>query len=268
MEQAYIKGNARKQEISQTFSLALLSPSELVTLRQTGSCKFQIPEIAFELLYPGQYRRLIKSVRVTIPGVVGPYTNVSAKLTLSKGEIEKDDGAPLEEHLIAKDSSISLSGALNDTGTFDFNLRDERYLPFEGGGAISEWRIELPSKVRSFNYDTISDVLQTIGYRALDGDRAAAENALATSLTDYATNNGLLRLISLKHELPNAYQKLLHPVAGDPQFVEFDIEKSNFPYLLQEEGLTLIQTKIYLKPSKENKITPPNTFKVNGSDVT
>jgi len=268
MEQAYIKGNVRKQEIYQTFSLALLSPSELITLRQTGSCTFKVPEIAFELMYPGQYRRLIKSVRVTIPGVVGPYTNISAKITLIKGEIEKNDRAVLEEHLIAKNTSISLSGALNDTGTFDFNLRDERYLPFEGGAAISEWRIELPSKVRSFNYDTISDVLLTIGYRALDGDRTTAENDLAKTLTDYATNNGLFRVISMKYELPNAYHKLLNPAAGDPQFVEFDIEKSHFPYFLQEKGLTLTQTKIYLKPSKENSIAPPNPFKVNGTNVT
>jgi hypothetical protein len=268
MEQAFIKGNTRKQEISQTFSLAMLSPAQLIELRQTGSCIFKIPEIAFELLYPGQYRRLIKSVSVTIPGVVGPYTNVSAKLTLLKGEIEKEDGATLEEHLVAKNTSISLSGALNDTGTFEFNLRDERYLPFEGGGAISEWKIELPSKIRSFNYNSIADVLISIGYTALDGDRVTAENALATTLTDFATNNGLFRLVSLKHEFAGTYHKLLHPAAGDPQFVEFDIEKSHFPYLLQSKGLTLVQTKIYLKPSEGNTITPPNPCKVNGKNVT
>ncbi|WP_340199995.1 neuraminidase-like domain-containing protein [Ascidiimonas sp. W6] len=268
MEQAFIKGNVRKQEIAQTFSLAMLSPSELLTLRQTGSCNFNIPEIAFELLYPGQYRRLMKSVRVTIPGVTGPYTNVSARLTLLKGEIEKEDGVPLEEHLIAKNTSISLSGGLNDTGTFELNLRDERYLPFEGGGAISEWKIELPSKVRSFNYDTISDVLLTIGYTALEGNRTAAENALATTLTNYATTNGLLRLISLRHEFPNAYHQLLSPDDGDPQFVEFDIEKNHFPYLLQEKNLTLTQTKVYLKPASENTIIPPNPFKVNDTNIT
>jgi hypothetical protein len=29
-----------------------------------------------------------------------------------------------------------------DAGMFELNFRDERYLPFEGAGAISEWRLE------------------------------------------------------------------------------------------------------------------------------
>ena len=40
--------------------------------------------------------------------------------------------------------SIATSHAQNDSGLFELNFRDERYLPFEGAGAVSEWRIELP----------------------------------------------------------------------------------------------------------------------------
>ncbi|MBK9227461.1 MAG: hypothetical protein IPL67_10515 [Ignavibacteria bacterium] len=32
----------------------------------------------------------------------------------------------------------------NDSGVFELNFRDERYLPFENTGAISSWRLELP----------------------------------------------------------------------------------------------------------------------------
>ncbi|HEV7684650.1 MAG TPA: hypothetical protein VGO68_21250 [Pyrinomonadaceae bacterium] len=78
----------------------------------------------FEVLYPGQYRRTIKSVRLTIPCVAGPYTNISARLTLKKSSVEKTDGAALD---------ILQS---------------------------------LPASIRSFNYDTISDVLLQISYTA------------------------------------------------------------------------------------------------------
>jgi len=266
LEQSYIKGNVRKPEITQTFSLAMLSPSELITLRQTGACTIVIPEIAFEMFYPGQYRRLIKSVRLTIPGVVGPYTNVSAKLTLLKGWIEKDDQSALEEHPVAKNTSMSTSGANNDAGMFDFNFNDERYLPFEGGGAISEWRLELPSNIRTFNYDTISDVLLNISYTALDGDREAAENALNATLTDFTTNNGLFRLISMKHELPNAFHKLLNPQSGNEQYVEFDIEDSHFPHFLKDKNLLTMKTNIYLKPQLEKSITLPTLLNINGTN--
>lgn len=267
MEHAYIQGNERKQEIYQTFSLAFLSPSELIQLRQTGTCIFRIPEIAFEMLYPGQYRRLIKSVRVTMPAIVGPYTNVSAKITLLNGRIEREDGVDLADHPIARNTSISLSGALNDSGTFEFNPRDERYLPFEGGGAISDWRIELPSTIRAFNYDTISDVLLTIGYTAEDGDRQSAEEDLVQEVTDHATNHGLFRLVSLKHEFPNTYHDLLHPATGDSQFVEFDMNPSHFPYFLQDRTLILSEVKAYLKPRREHSITPPASMQINGTPV-
>lgn len=40
-------------------------------------------------------------------------------------------------------SAASASSAQSDSDTFEFNFRDERYLPFELAGAISEWQIEL-----------------------------------------------------------------------------------------------------------------------------
>jgi hypothetical protein len=40
--------------------------------------------------------------------------------------------------------SIVTSGASNDSGLFETNLRDERFLPFEGAGAVSTWQLDLP----------------------------------------------------------------------------------------------------------------------------
>ncbi|MFT4728047.1 MAG: hypothetical protein ACI9UN_002553 [Granulosicoccus sp.] len=59
-----------------------------------------------------------------------------------------------------------------------FVYRDDRFLPFEGVGAISHWQPDLPSSIRSFDYDTIADVMFHLDYTAFDGDRGVAEFAL------------------------------------------------------------------------------------------
>jgi hypothetical protein len=46
----------------------------MVSLCETGSASFDV--ILFDVACPGPYKRLIESVRVTIAGVVGPYTTV------------------------------------------------------------------------------------------------------------------------------------------------------------------------------------------------
>jgi hypothetical protein len=47
---------------------------------------------------------------------------------------------------------------------FELNLRDERFLPFEGAGAISTWRLEIPNDVPQFDFESISDVVLHIRY--------------------------------------------------------------------------------------------------------
>src|SRR5438270_10703149 len=64
---------------------------------------------------------------------------------------------------------------------FELNFRDERYLPFEGAGVISTWRIELPKDCNAFDFETISDVIITLNYTAREGGellRAAARAAV------------------------------------------------------------------------------------------
>jgi hypothetical protein len=268
LEKKFMDENVRQPEITQTFSLAMLSPSELLNLRQTGSCTINIPEIAFEVLYPGQFRRTIKSVRISIPCVAGPYTNISAKLTLTKGSVEREDGSALVELPLTGPASISSSTANSDAGMFELNFRDERYLPFEGAGAISEWLLELPASVRSFNYDTISDVLLHINYTAQEGDRQAGENGLATLVTTYAASPGFSRLVSLRHDFPDALHKLF---SQDNQVASFELMPAHFPYLLSSKSLTLLPgCKVYVKPKSKRTASVPGSAQVtiNGVAVT
>lgn len=272
LEKAYLEQNRRDYEVTQSFSLAFLNPWALAILRQTGNCDFEIPEIVFDLFYPGQYKRLIKSVRVTIPCVAGPYTNISTKLTLKASKVRKastTDPTDLIEVPSQKLTSIATSNAQNDGGLFELNFRDERYLPFEGAGAISQWRLELPSKIRMFDYNTISDVIIHISYTAKDDGvfKIAVENQIVDTLKDFAATVGLFRLFSLKHEFPNAFHKLLNP-SGAVQTTEFDVTKQHFPYFLADEEKLISGVTVYLKPKGKDPVdTSGLTFSVNGTNV-
>ena len=269
LEKKFMDENVRQPEITQTFSLAMLSPMELLNLRQTGRCDIKIPEIAFEVLYPGQFRRTIKSIRITIPCVAGPYTNISAKLTLTKSSLEKTDGAALVDwplRPLPGPASISSSTANNDSGVFDLNFRDERYLPFEGAGAISEWQLELPASFRSFSYDTISDVLLHISYTACESqNRQAAEAALVGLVTAYAADPGLYRLISLRHEFPDTLHKLF---SQNNQLANFELTPAHFPYLLSSKTLTTVpECKVYVKPKPKRVANVPGSVKVTINNI-
>ncbi len=57
---------------------------------------------------------------------------------------------------------------------FELNFRDERYLPFEGAGAVnSTWSLELPSQIRMFDYGSLTDVIVTLSYVARYDDALA-----------------------------------------------------------------------------------------------
>jgi hypothetical protein len=77
--------------------------------------------------------------------------------------------------------AIATSSGQNDTGLFELNFRDERYLPFEFEGAVSRWRIELPPENNYFDLNTLSDVVLHLNYTAREGGevlrRAASETA-------------------------------------------------------------------------------------------
>ncbi|MFZ0445444.1 MAG: hypothetical protein WAM95_12655 [Bacillus sp. (in: firmicutes)] len=84
--------------------------------------------------YPGHYKRRIKSVSISIPCIAGPYTGINAKLRLmSSGYRNEETDTNLSSYAIPIDA-IATRSAQNDSGMFELNFKDERYLPFEGAG--------------------------------------------------------------------------------------------------------------------------------------
>ena len=105
--------------------------------------------------------------------------------------------------------SIVTSLAQDDSGLFETNLRDERYLPFENSTVISEWQLQLPADPSKkdpvqFDYQSISDVILHIRYTAREGGRLLRNGAIAhvKELFADAQAAGSVRLFSVRHEFP------------------------------------------------------------------
>jgi hypothetical protein len=270
LDSSYMKTNTRRYEVTQSFSLALTQPGALVDLRAKGSCEFALPEVLFDLAYPGQYKRLIKAVRVTMPCTAGPHTPVSAKLTLTQSQVRTEktvDPGDLLTVPLQTTQSIATSTGQNDGGMFELNFRDERYLPFEGAGAVSTWRLELPAQLRMFDYDSIGDVIVHVSYTALDDDlfRETVETQIVDELTTYASTNGMQRLFSLRHDFPNAFQQLMHP-PGPAQTTQLVLGAQHFPYFLSKQTLTVAGVSAFLEPTDADPVdTTGLKLTVNGT---
>lgn len=257
MEQAYLETDVRDHELTQTFSLAQLNPVELLKLKgKDATAELDIPEWAFDLSYPGHYRRRLKSVRITIPCVAGNYTNVSATLTLAKSEVRvlalDTERTPVGEPPV---SSIATSSGQADPGVFELSFRDARYLPFEGAGAISTWKLELPKRFRAFDYSSINDVLIHLSYTALydGGLRTTVEGNLGdveSSLALILRSTPAYRLISLRQEFSQAYQRL--KAGAGP--VDFTLTDRHFPLPLQGKPLVAGSIKLLVERSAADAI--------------
>ena len=276
MDISWTENNKREYELTKTISLSMLDPRELLRLQETGICDFDIPEILFDIDHPGHYMRRIKSVSLTIPCVTGPYTNVGARLSMVKSRIRKntqmhdssgkygyeDINDDRFQHNLVGIQSIATSNGRNDSGLFELNFNDSRYLPFEGAGVISSWRIELPNtqgmdssihELRPFDYHTISDVLLTVSFMAREGGSTLRKKSLEhvsenlNSLIDEldAAGEGLYKLFSMKHQFPTELHQFLHPASSIHE-AELEISMRHFPQIFANQALTT--EKVYLIP--------------------
>jgi len=134
------------------------------------------------------------------------------------------------------------------------NLRDERYLLFEGSGAISSWGLELPQVFQQFDYNTISDVILQIRYTARESGGLLKQQAvteLQSALNAIALDEnqkGLARLVSLRHEFPSEWYRFLHPAgATDTQSLTFALTPERFPFLSQGRHITLGKFEVFVQ---------------------
>ena len=263
MESSYIEKNEHVDEITLSFSLLEVNPQALLDLKSTGMCTFGLFECFYDVYCPGEFMRLIKGVRLSLLCIAGPYTNVSARLTMTAGYVRKADNlsvylADLADYPSPACTAMTTSTAQNDGGIFEFNFRDERYLPFEGGGGASDWRLQLP-QLRAFNYDSIGDaILHVSFYAKTDPDFRTLVETPGNIKAALNKTKGLSKLINMKQDFSQQFYNLLHPpvVAGNQtnQTVSFDITENHFPYYQRDWDFKITGATVYLKPKDKKAI--------------
>jgi len=215
--------------------------------------------------------RRVKTVSVSIPSVTGPYTTVGCTLSLLKSSVRTSPlpsndgyarGGSEDTRFVDTYGTIQqvvTSSGSNDPGLFEVNLRDERFLPFEGAGAISTWKLELPSAFRQFDYNTISDVILHMRYTARQAGGLLGQGAVTAieELIGEANTSGLALLLSLPHEFPSEWHKFVSANAGGPSpGVAFaaKVKRAHFPYFTQGKDIGIGTLQILT--IKEAKLEP------------
>jgi hypothetical protein len=277
LENIYLEQNKREFEITKHISMALINPVSLSLLKETGACTITLPEELFDLDFPRHYFRRIKSVSISIPCIAGPYTSVNATLRLikneyriSKAEITANNYKKTAEEVITPGSgrfrsganaisAIGTSSAQMDSGMFELNFRDERYLPFEGAGAASTWGLELMSdaSLRQFDYETISDVIVHLKYSAREGEPQGAIENLRSVIADAATSGMPLSIaFDVKHEFADEWHKFFSVAAVDGSHVlNIQITRELFPYFANNHSIQLSTEYIFVK-LKDDSVPP------------
>jgi hypothetical protein len=253
LEKAYMDDNERTLEIEKTISLRQMDPQAWLDLRSGGKCAFDLSEALFDRDFPGHYCRKIASIAITIPAIVGPYQNVQATLTQQTSRVVLTDDIDTIKYLLPADTNdttlrsapsddqlrsdwrdkqqIALSKGINDNGMFELNFHDERYLPFEGTGAVSSWELRMPKATNRIDFDSISDVIIHLRYTALDGGASLRQNVEKLIKKDAG-----FRLISLRQQFSEEWQRF-H--LGKDNQLSFAIKAHMFPLNLDAATIKL-----------------------------
>jgi hypothetical protein len=198
--------------------------------------------------------RRIKSVALSIPSVVGPYTGVHCSLSLLRSSVRVSPIPKDNEYSrqgTEDDRFVDYGGAVqsivtstgnNDSGLFETNLRDERFLPFEGAGAESTWKLDLPRDYPAFDYATISDVVLHVRYTARQGVDPTKVTAALDDLLAAPGPAGLALMFSVRQDFPTEWAAFSNGAAA----FTVTIPRSYFPYFAQGEATTITITGMEL----------------------
>jgi hypothetical protein len=236
MEKAYIEQDVRGFEITKSVSLLELDPLAFLQLKTKGVCEFRFTEALFDYDFPGHYNRQIKSLAIAFD--VGEGQLVNATLTQINHKLVMDPDIKAVKYLlnpsgdmplgIRADWKVNQQIALShvdefteNSGLFELRFDSERYLPFEGTGAVSMWGLELNGKKGAYNPNDLLDATIKLRYTADQGGTGFA-NAVKGSLKPY-TETAFFDLAYSFAEEWNAFQQ------GEEDDFELPFTRSMFP---------------------------------------
>lgn len=125
--------------------------------------------------------------------------------------------------------AIATSSGQMDSGLFELNFRDERYLPFEFAGAVSRWRIELPPENNYFDMESLTECVLHFGFTAREGGtvlRDAAREAAAARVPGDGR-----RVLDIRNEMPDAWHRFRAAKPGSRAALELRLSRALFAYL-------------------------------------
>jgi hypothetical protein len=238
LEKAYLVNNVRRFELEKTISLRQAFPEEFLNFKygdgaDQGNIRFQLKQSHFDFDFPNHYCRKIKAISITIPAVVGPYQTINATLTQNSSSLllkpdlkgvnyildptqERPQNNVLRENWVPN-QQIALSKGVDDSGLFMLNFNDERYLPFEGTGAVSTWTLQMPPETNRFDFESISDILVKVYYDAFDGGEKFGKDIVNLYKQK---NKGLVqaKIINLKQSVPAAWDQMMESSSNSLKF--------------------------------------------------
>jgi Tc toxin complex TcA C-terminal TcB-binding domain/Neuraminidase-like domain/Salmonella virulence plasmid 28.1kDa A protein len=260
MKKAYLDADSRLLEIEKTVSMRQNFPEAFAGFRwgnsggdalaPAGRLDFTLSEALFDFDYPSHYDRKIKSVSVSVPSVIGPYQDFHLTLTQNTNLVVLQPDVAAVDYAIARTAvtppdripappagsvrenwapsqSIAVSRGVDDSGLFLLDFHDERYLPFEGTGAVSSWTLSLPPETNRIDFDNISDVILKVRYTARDGGSAFAaqvKRLYGQSGDRYASLNAVV--YNLASAFSAQWSALVAPPIEGTRTISFPVSKS------------------------------------------
>lgn len=252
MEKAYMEMNSRPLEITKNISLLENDPMALLALKTKGVCTFRLSEELFDYDFPGHYKRQIKTISLAFD--IGEGQSVNATLTQLSNKLVMDTDIKAVKHLIDPANEATTNVRANwranqqvalshvdqyteNNGMFQLNFGDERYLPFEGTGAVSNWRLELNGMKGSYNPADLLDVTIKLRYTAKQGGSRFANEVKGVLKPYHATS-----FFDLAYNFPDQWEAL---VTGDVDEVEIDFTRSMFPNMMSSQIIGLFMRYEY-----------------------
>ncbi len=265
MEAAFVEGDRRALEITRHLSLREDHPAALQELLATGRCQIEVSEALLDGDFPGHYFRRLKTVSLTATGPLRPQSNVNCTLTLLENRIRTEGNAsgsyPQAEESddarfllnFAPVQAVATSRPGPDPGLFELRFDDDRYLPFEGAGAISTWRLELRQADNGIDLADLQDLVVSLSYTARTGG-AALEAAARASREKGLARGGIkpapLLALSLRRDLPEIWRRLADPAAPADLEVPLPLEATRLPGRYRGLAVRIERVTIFAHPRR------------------
>jgi hypothetical protein len=239
MEAAFIDTDARRFEITKTISLLQIDPMAFLKLKAESVCEFDLGEALFDYDFPGHYCRQVTTIAVDL--ALGDGVFVNATLTQLTNRIIMEPDPKAVGFLLAPTETppqtirtnwkaqqqIALSSHTQyetNSGVFELQFGSDRFLPFEGTGAVSRWRLELGGPPGSYDLRNLTGVTITLKYTALQGG-----DAFAASVRGLLKPIDVLRAFNLSVDFADAWTAFLQ---GDSDVVELPLSQALFPNMV------------------------------------